>query len=140
MSDRVINIGMIGLGFAIAVLVGLWIAIQVTSGESFGDVLGNAITGFIPSALLVGIGAYRYVQDREPPDEIPDVDVYHQRALVDLIHQRGVITVAEAANALEISENDVRDAVRQLLELQIFTGYIDWNTDTLYSQRTKQLE
>ncbi len=139
MSNRVINIGMIGLGFTIAVLVGLWLAIQASGGQAIGDLLPTAISGFIPSAILVGLGAYRYVQDREPPDEIPAVDVYHQRELVDLIHQRGSITVAEAAIALDISEDAVRDSVRQLLELQIFTGYIDWDTDTLYSQHTKQL-
>jgi hypothetical protein len=130
---------MIGIGFGIAVLVGLWLAIQVATGQDLLDQLGIAVVGFIPSTLLVSIGAYRYIQADTEPDVIPDVDVWHQRELVDLLHKNRSISVHDAAQQLGISENDVKESVRQLLELGIFTGDIDWETDTLYSKHTKKL-
>lgn len=130
---------MIGIGFAIAVFVGLWLALQVSSGRNILDQLGIAVIGFVPSTLLVGFGAYRYIQADSEPDVIPDVDVWHQRELIDLLHQHRSISIKDAAVQLSISENDVKESVRQLLELGIFTGDIDWETDTLYSHRTQKL-
>lgn len=130
---------MIGIGFVIAIFVGLWLAIQVSTGEQFGNLLGVALVGFVPSAVFAGYGMYQYIQSDEEPDVIPEVDVRHQRELVDLVHERGAITVAQASQLLEISEIDVKESVRQLLELGIFTGDIDWETDTLYSQKVKKL-
>jgi hypothetical protein len=130
---------MIGFGFGIAVLVGLWVAIQVSAGQPLSGLLGIVLLGFIPSALFSGYGAYQYSQVDVEPDVIPDVDVRHQRELVDLIHERGMISIADASHQLGISEHHVRDAIRQLLELGIFTGDVDWNEDVLYSQKTQKL-
>lgn len=139
MKSRTKYVVLIGLGFGIAVLVGLWLAIQVSIGESLSDLLGLALLGFIPSALLAGFGAYQYIQADEEPDVIPDIDVRQQRELVDLIHEHGMISIQDASQQLQISEHDVKDAVRQLLELGIFTGDIDWEADVLYSQKVKKL-
>ena len=139
MENRVKYVVLIGVGFGVAVLVGLWLAIQVSTGVAFADLLGTALIGFIPSALLSGFGAYQYIQSDEEPDVIPDVDVRQQRELVDLIHERGTISIEEASQLLQISEDDVKDGIRQLLELGIFTGDIDWETDMLYSQKIKKL-
>ena len=130
---------MIGFGFGIAVLVGLWVAIQVSAEQPLSNLLGIALLGFIPSALLVGYGTYQYIQIGQESDVIPDVDVRQQRELVDLIHERGMISIADASQELGISEHDVRDAIRQLLELQIFMGDVDWKEDVIYSQKTKKL-
>jgi hypothetical protein len=130
---------MIGLGFGIAVLVGLWVAIQVSAEQPLSSLLGVALLGFIPSALLAGYGAYQYSQIGQEPDIIPDVDVRQQRELVDLIHERGMVSIADASQELGISEHDVRDAIRQLLELQIFTGDVDWKENVIYSQKTQKL-
>jgi len=130
---------MIGLGFGIAVIIGLWLAVQVSAGNNLLDLIGVALLGFIPSAILAGFGAYRYIQADEEPDDIPDVDVWHQRELVDLLHQHRAISISDVATQLDISEQDVKDAVRQLLELGIFTGDIDWDNDMLYSQKTNKL-
>lgn len=139
MENRAKYVVLIGLGFGVAVLIGLWLAIQASAGVVLSDLLGTALLGFIPSALLAGFGAYRYIQADEEPDIIPDVDVRQQRELVDLIHERGAISVEEASQLLQISEYDVKDGIRQLLELGIFTGDIDWETDMLYSQKVKKL-
>lgn len=139
MESRTKYAVLIGLGFGIAVLAGLWLAIQVSMGQSLSDLLGIALLGFVLSAFLAGLGAYLYIQADEEPDVIPDVDVRQQRELVDLIHEHGMVSVQDAAKLLQISEPDVKDAVRQLLELGIFTGDVDWETNVLYSQNVKKL-
>lgn len=130
---------MIGFGFGIAILVGLWVAIQVSADQPLASLLGVALIGFVPSASLAGYGAYQYIRVGEEPDIIPDIDVRQQRELVDLIHERGMVTIADASQQLGIGEHDVRDAIRQLLELEIFTGDVDWNEDVIYSQKTRKL-
>ena len=140
MENRPKYVVMIGLGFTIAVLIGLWLAFQVAAGYALLEQLSIALIGFVPSALLAGYGTYQYIQAGEEPDEIPLIDVRQQRELVDLIHERGMITITEAAQVLDISERDVKDAIRQLFELEIFTGYVDWDNNVVYSQRTKRLK
>ncbi len=130
---------MIGFGFGIAVLVGLWVAFQVSADQSLASLLGVALIGFVPSAFLAGYGAYQYIRVGEEPDIIPDIDVRQQRELVDLIHERGRVSISDASQELGIGEHDVRDAIRQLLELEIFTGDVDWNEDVIYSQKTRKL-
>jgi|GEM_PF-1906011 len=139
MINRTKYVVMIGFGFGIAMLVGLWVAVQVSANQPLSSLLGIVLVGFIPSALLVGYGAYQYIRVGEEPDVIPDVDVRQQRELVDLIHERGMISIADASQQLGIGEHDVRDAIRQLLELEIFTGDVDWNEDVIYSQKTRKL-
>ena len=130
---------MIGFGFGIAILVGLWVAIQVSADQPLGNLLGIALVGFMPSALLAGYGAYQYIRVGEEPDIIPDIDIRQQRELVDLIHQRGMISITDASHELGIKEHDVHDAIRQLLELEIFTGDVDWKEGVIYSQKVQKL-
>ncbi len=130
---------MIGFGFGIAILVGLWVAIQVSADQPLASLLGVALIGFVPSASLAGYGAYQYIRVGEEPDIIPDIGVRQQRELVDLIHERGMVTIPDASQQLGIGEHDVRDAIRQLLELEIFTGDVDWNEDVIYSHKTRKL-
>ncbi len=139
MLNRSRFIILIGVGFAIAVGMGLWLAIQVAIGQSLLDLVGIALIGFVPSAILISYGVHQYIQLDIEPDVIPDVDVWHQRELVDLLHQHHAISIQDVALKLDISENDVKDAVQQLLELGIFTGDIDWENDMLYSHRTQKL-
>lgn len=139
MNSRSSYIIIIGLGFAIAVIIGLWLAIQVSAGNDLLNLIGIALIGFIPSALMAGYGTYQYIQSDEEPDTIPDIDVWHQRELIDLLHQHSAISIPDAAQRLDISENDVKESIRQLLELGIFTGDIDWENEILYSQKTNKL-
>ena len=139
MVDRTKYAVMIGFGFGIAMLVGLWLAIQVSADEPLSSLIGIALLGFLPSAFLAGYGAYQYIRVGEEPDVIPDIDVRQQRELVDLIHERGMISIVDASQELGIGEHDVRDAIRQLLELEIFTGDVDWNEGLIYSQKTRKL-
>ncbi|MBZ0300399.1 MAG: hypothetical protein K8J31_11680 [Anaerolineae bacterium] len=124
---------LIGIGFALAGGAGLLLAAQVAQGvlDARGTVLG-AVLAFIPAAGLVGAGIYRLTH-RPPQAEPGQSTVEMQRQLMDHLNARGQLSTGEMCDQLGISEADLRALVDELLRLEIFPGYVDWDREVLYS-------
>lgn len=56
-----------------------------------------------------------------------------QRRLLDIVKSRGQVSVNDLALEMRISVDNVKDMVHQLVGLQVFSGYINWQEGTLYS-------
>ncbi|MCK6577678.1 MAG: hypothetical protein L6Q98_06190 [Anaerolineae bacterium] len=125
-----IILGVIGLG--IALIGGLWLASQVSAGalDSGGALLGAGIA-FIPVALLLGSGVYLFVRGGAQAQE--ESVMQKQRRLLDIVKSRGQVSVNDLALEMRISVDNVKDMVHQLVGLQVFSGYINWQEGTLYS-------
>lgn len=137
-TGRLVGIILIVVGFAIAVIAGLWLALQVSNEQlaSGGAVVGAGIA-FIPVALLVGFGIYMVVQGGK--EAVEESEMRQQRNLLDIVKSRGQVGVTDLALEMNISADKVKDLVHQLVGLQVFSGYINWDEGTLYSSQAAQL-
>ena len=125
---------LIAAGFILAVVAGLWLALQLAQGMLRADeaAVGAAVV-FLPAAALVVFGLYVRVRGRrqiEPPSATEQ-----QRDLVDLLNQRQQIPVQEMAAALGVDEAALHDLVEQLIHLEVFAGYVDWQAGMMYASR-----
>lgn len=137
-TGRLTGIILIVVGFGIAVIAGLWLALQVSSQQlSAGGALIGAGIAFVPVALLVGFGIFLFVQGSKQVVEESSMQL--QRKLLDIIKSRGQISVTDAALEMKISVDTVKDLVHQLVGLQVFSGYINWSDGTLYSSDAGKL-
>lgn len=135
-TGRLIGIIMIVIGFAAAVLAGLWLAVQASQLEPGGLVLGAGLA-FIPVALLVGFGVFLYARGGKEIEQ--ESAMRQQRRLLDILKSRGQVSVHDMALELGLSVDAVKDLVHQLVGLQVFSGYINWRDGTLYSSDASKL-
>jgi len=133
---RLIGVMLIVAGFVIAVLAGLWLAVQSSALEPGGLVLGAGLA-FIPIALVIGFGIYLYVRGSREAEHTSTMQM--QRRLLDILKSKGQVGVHEMALELGVSVDTVKDLVHQLVGLQVFSGYVNWRDGVLYSSDASQL-
>lgn len=137
-QGRLVGIILMGLGFGITVLVGLWLAVQVSAEEleAGGAVLGGFLA-FIVIGPLIGFGIYMYVRGGQEADEQSVME--QQRRLLDIVRSRGQVTVEDLALEMQVGVTAVQDMVHQLVGLQVFAGYVNWDDGILYSSDAGKL-
>ena len=103
------------------------------------DSRGNRVViAFIPIALFAGVGIYIYVQGEKEANE--ESVMRKQRRLLDILNSRGQVPVQEMAVELNSSVDQIQDMIYQLVGLQVFSGYINWDDGVLYSAEAKKLQ
>ncbi|MEZ4667692.1 MAG: hypothetical protein R3E39_07215 [Anaerolineae bacterium] len=137
-TGRLVGIILIVIGFGIAVIAGLWLAFNVSAGEltSAAALLGGGIA-FIPVALLAGFGIYMFVQGGKEAEA--ESEMQQQRQLLDIVKSRGEIKVSDLALEMKVNVDAVKSLVHQLVGLQVFSGYINWDKGILYSSDASNL-
>jgi hypothetical protein len=137
-TGRLVGIILIVVGFGVAVIAGLWLSLQLSNEQitAGGAVVGAGIA-FIPVALLAGFGIYMYVQGGK--EAVQESEMQKQRQLLDIVKSRGQVGVSDLALEMGVSVDQVKNMVHQLVGLQVFSGYINWDKGTLYSTDASQL-
>jgi hypothetical protein len=137
-NSRLTGIILSVVGLGVAVIAGLWLASQVGAGSmTAGGALVGAGLAFIPVALLVGFGLYLFVRGGAQAQE--DTIVRKQRQLLDILRSRGQVAVSDMALEMKVNADTVKDMVHQLVGLQVFSGYINWDEGVLYSAEASNL-
>jgi len=137
-TGRLIGIVLMVIGFGIAMIAGVFLAFQV-SNEQMGaaGALVGALVAFIPVAVLVGFGIYMFVQGGK--EAVVESTMRKQRELLDIVKSRGQVNVSDLALEMKTNVDDVKAMVHELVGLQVFSGYINWNDGILYSSEASQL-
>ncbi len=137
-SSRLVGIILTVVGIGLALIAGLWLATQASSGStSSGGVILGAGIAFIPVALLVGFGIYLFVRGGTEAEQ--ESVMQKQRQLLDILKSRGQVGVNDMALEMHVTVEQVQQMVHQLVGLQVFSGYVNWDEGTLYSSDAKQL-
>lgn len=137
-SGRLIGIILMVVGFGIAVLAGAFLSAQIGAEElSAGGAVVGAALAFIPVALLVGFGIFLYVRGGQEAEE--ESIMQKQRQLLDLVKTRGQVGVNDLAIDMGVNVDQIKDMVRQLVGLQVFSGFVNWDDGILYSSDAGKL-
>lgn len=137
-SGKLVGVILMVVGFGIAVIAGLWLASQVSSGQlQSGGAFVGAGMAFIPVALLVGFGIFLFVRGSKEAET--ESEMQKQRQLLDIVKSRGQVPVSDLALEMKTSVDSVKNMVHQLVGLQVFSGYINWEKGILYSSDASNL-
>lgn len=137
-TGRLVGVILIMVGFGIAVIAGLWLALQVSAEQlSAGGAVVGAGIAFIPVALLVGFGIFMFVQGGK--EAVEESSMQKQRQLLDIIKSRGQVSVSDLAMEMQVNADMVKNLVHQLVGLQVFSGYVNWQDGVLYSSDASKL-
>lgn len=137
-SGRIIGIAAILIGIGTALIGGLWLVAQTSSGElETGGMLLGAFLVFALAAPLIAFGVFMTVQGGR--DATRQSEIAQQRRLLDIVKTQGQVRIADVALELNISVDSVKNILYTLVGLQVYSGYINWDKGVLYSEDASAL-
>lgn len=138
MSGRVSGLLFILGGAALGLIGGAWLISQVGEGRMQS---GGALVGAFALAVvvlpLVGLGVMLTLRGRQ--EEASDEERAELRKILDLVKSRGQIQVSEVVIELGTSTKEVQDQIHSLVGMGLFSGYINWDEGTLFSEEASQI-
>lgn len=136
-SGKTVGIILIIVGLIIASLGILWgLANLGGELETSGFVLAVGLVIVIALPFL-GVGAYMVVQGRA--EEAQMAEVQREKQLLNMVATQGQVSIAEAALELDVSRDQVKAWVYDLVGKGLFSGYINWDDGLLISRRAAEL-
>ncbi len=139
-SGKTIGIILIVAGIGVCVVAGVWLLVGSLGPESnlqiSGAVLGLALA-FVIAAPLVGAGVFMLVKGRQEAAEFAEVE--KERDLLGMVKTRGQVGIADVSLELDVSRDQVKAWVYDLVDKGLFAGYVNWDEGTLYSQDASKM-
>ena len=97
-----------------------------------GAILGIGLFGVLPLLLLGGAGAYLYSRGRAEESELKEIR--KKERLLGLIQAQGKVSLGSIMIETKMNREEVKNAIYELVNQGLFAGYIDWSTQTFFSQ------
>jgi hypothetical protein len=137
-QGRLVGIILMAIGAGIAVIAGLFLATRAgeEGSTALGTILGAGLA-FVIVAPLVSGGLYLWVQGGKEAEEQSMME--KQRQLLDIVKSRGQVGVNEMAVEMNVPVDNVKSMIHQLVGLQVFSGYVNWDDGVLFSSEASQL-
>lgn len=131
-SGRTVGVILLVIGVVLALILVAWLfAGQGESKlEGSGLVLGLALI-LIVAAPLIGGGVYFITKGQSEAKEFAVVE--KEKRLLNMVLTQGKVQLAHAAVEMNTTLDQVKAFVYDLVGKGLFTGYVDWKSNTLYS-------
>jgi len=132
-QTKMLGCGLIGAG---VLWLGAWSAFFIAGVLAGKTDLPAAILGIIlvglSLAVIMWVGAMVILaRARRESQELADVR-FEQRVL-DIVDTRGSARLPELARELRCSPEQVKDAIYDLVGKRLFSGYVNWKAERIYS-------
>lgn len=142
-TGRIVGIVLLIAGLAICGVVSLFLGLGATgSGPAplspAGAVLGIALFGVVPLLILGGVGVFMFIKGGQEAAEIEDVR--KKERLLGMVQAAGKVSLGNAAIELKMTRDQVKNAILELVNQGLFTGYINWKEGIFYSQDVSQMQ
>lgn len=91
----------------------------------------------ILSLVIAGFGVYMLLSGKAEEKEL--IDVEKEKAVLNIIETRGKVRLSEIAIELNLTQDQVKRYIYDLVGKKLFTGYVDWKGGILQSAEAKDL-
>ncbi len=124
-------------------VVGVIIVALMSVYRSEGSLTSGAATLGITIGFLVlvlpqlGFGAYLLMHSRQEAAVAESAG--KQRKMLGIIKARGQVNIADLAIELRSSRDEVQGMIYELVNMGLYSGYINWSEGTLYSSEASEL-
>lgn len=129
---KVVGIVLIGAGLVWCALVSLFVFSGSSSGQvgNSGAILGIGLFGIVPLLILGGVGAFMFISGSREAAQMADVQ--KKERLLGMIQAAGKISLGSAAIEMSMTQAQVKDAIFELTNQGLFSGYINWQEGIFY--------
>jgi uncharacterized SAM-binding protein YcdF (DUF218 family) len=140
---RTVGIILIVAGLVICLICALTMFAGYTSrlfeqSGTAGAVLGFALFGVVPLLILGGVGVFLFVRGTQEAAEM--VDVQKKERLLGMIQSAGKVAIGNAAIEMKMTRDQVKNAIFELVNQGLFSGYINWQEGMFYSKDLAQVQ
>ncbi len=132
-SSKTAGMVLIGVGGLIFIAAGGFMLASISEGDLTlpGAVLGIVLFGLLPLLVLGGFGIMLLVRGKA--EEADMATVRQQEQLLGMIQAQGQVSLSEVMLRLKLNREELEQMIYQLVNMGIFSGYIDWSKQMLYS-------
>jgi ribosomal protein S27AE len=138
-SGRVIGIILVFAGIIIGAGAAVWLLTGMNEGtlRGSGAALGFVLIFGVVVLPLLGGGIYLVIQGRSEAREM--AGIHQQQELLAIVETQGKVKISDLVLQLKSTKDGVVDDIHALVGRGLFSGYIDWQSGTLYSVEASKL-
>jgi DNA-directed RNA polymerase subunit RPC12/RpoP len=92
----------------------------------------------VPLLILGGVGVFLFVRGTQEAAEM--VDVQKKERLLGMIQSAGKVAIGNAAIEMKMTRDQVKNAIFELVNQGLFSGYINWQEGMFYSKDLAQVQ
>lgn len=131
-STRAVGIILIVAAIVLGVALGGWLlsGFAEENLRRSGLMLGLVIVAVLVLPLLGG-GALLILKGRGEARHMAELQ--KEKRLLNMIRTQGQVSLGEAAIELDVSRETLKRYLYDLVGKQLFSGYVNWDQDMLYS-------
>lgn len=131
----ILIIGGIVVGAIIVVLMNVYRAEgSLTAGAA---TLGTVIGLLVLSLPQLAFGAFLLLRGQQEAAVAETAG--KQRQMLGMIKARGQVSIADLAIELQSSRDEIQRQLYELVNMGLYSGYINWSEGTLYSSEASEL-
>ncbi|HML24779.1 MAG TPA: hypothetical protein PKD09_24205 [Aggregatilinea sp.] len=134
--NRLAGILLIVLGVIVGIVAGAWLFTNDGLTNS-AQILGLGLVLVAVVAPLVGFGIYLSVFGGKQAKQQQSAS--EQRTLLNIVQSRGQVDINDVALEMQLPREQIRSMIYNLVGLEVFSGYINWDKGVLYSSDASQL-
>jgi hypothetical protein len=131
-SGRIVGAILSAIGAIILVLAVLWLGANAGEGkaQTSGLIFGFGFFAIIALAFLAP-GVYMIVKGQGEVKEFAEIE--KEKRLLNMVMTQGKVQLANAAVEMNLGIDQIKAYVYDLVGKGLFTGYVDWKSNTLFS-------
>ncbi len=107
---------------------------SLTSGAA---TLGITLGLLVLSLPQLGFGAYLLLRGQQ--EAVVAETAGKQRQLLGMVKARGQVQISDVAIELRTSRDELQKMLYELVNMGLFSGYVNWAEGTLYSSQASEL-
>ena len=131
----ILIIGGIVVGAIIVVLMNVYRAEgSLTAGAA---TLGTVIGLLVLSLPQLAFGAFLLLRGQQ--EAVVAKSAGKQRQMLGMIKARGQVSIADLAIELQSSRDEIQRQLYELVNMGLYSGYVNWSEGTLYSSEASEL-
>lgn len=132
-QGRLVGGLLIGAGVLLGGVGFLWLSANLSSGElqSTGFLLGLGALLAVFVIPLLATGVFLFLRGGREAQAL--AEARRARRILDMVLTQGSVKISEMALELDLTRDQVRDHIYDLVGKGLFTGYVDWDGGMLYA-------
>jgi len=130
-QGRTVALILIVLGLIILAASALYLFSGMAEGRLrlSGFLLGTGLALILALPLLAG-GVFLFIRSRSESMQFAELE--KQKRILNMVRTQGQVNVADVALEMNLTRDQVREHIYDLVGKGLFTGYINWDEGVLY--------
>ncbi len=131
-QGRTVALILIVLGLTIPTGLALYLFSGMAEGRLrlSGFLLGIGLALLVALPLLAG-GVFLFARSRSEAQQFDEVE--KEKRILNMVRTQGQVSVADIAIEMNLTREQVREHIYDLVGKGLFTGYINWDEGVLYA-------